>query len=410
MQRPEFARFWLAQSLAYLGDMVSYVVLPLTAVTVVEASTAQVGLLAALGPLPVLLLGSHVGAWVDRAQSEAAVMRAAAVFRALVLASVPVAAAAGVLTFAHLCLAAVLVGVASVWFNVAAQTAIPGIVERHELVAANAATRMSFSVAAVVGPSLGGLLAGTVGAADALLVDSGAFALAAVLLASVEITRRETLVQADHDGSVLAGLRAIRRDGCQVGLLVETVTAAFGFTAYFTLLLVFATRELGLSPGQLGTALGIGAIGAVAGSALVGRVSQRIGLGPTVIGGAFVYAAALLAVPFAPRHDPLAATVVIAAAEFVSASAMVISEIPAASIQQAITPAGQLGRVRGVNLAANYGARTLAGVVAGAIGTLLGTASAMPVVLTVGILGAVWLLLGPLRAFKTIGESHHLEA
>jgi predicted MFS family arabinose efflux permease len=197
-------------------------------------------------------------------------------------------------------------------------------------------------------------------------------------------------------------LRAILRDRCQVGLLVETVTGAFGSTAYFTFLLVFATRELGLSPGQLGTALGVGAIGAVAGSALAGRVSRRIGLGPAVIAGAFIYAGALLAVPLAPRHDPLAATVVIAAAEFVSAAAMVITEIPAASIQQAITPAGQLGRVRGVSLAANYGARTLAGVAAGGIGTVLGTASAMPVVLTIGILGAVWLLLGPLRTFKTI--------
>lgn len=397
----------MAQSLAYLGDMVSYVVLPLVALTTLGASTAQVGLLAALGPLPVLLLGSHVGAWVDRTRSEAAVMRAAAVFRALVLASVAAVAAAGALTFTHLCLAAVLVGIASVWFNVAAQTAIPGLVERHELVAANAATRMSFSVAAVIGPSLGGLLAGTVGAADALLVDSGAFALAAVLLAGVAVTRREAAVEAGDDGSVLAGLRAIRRDGRQLGLLVETVTAAFGFTAYFTLLLVFATRELGLSPGQLGTALGVGAIGAVGGAAVAARVSRRIGLGPTVIAGAFVYAGALLAVPLAPRHDPLAATAVIAAAAFVSAAAMVISEIPAASIQQAITPPGQLGRVRGVSLAANYGARTVAGVAAGGIGTVLGTGSAMPVVLAVALLGALWLLRGPLRAFKVIGDSQH---
>jgi predicted MFS family arabinose efflux permease len=395
----------MAQSLAYLADMVSYVVVPLVAVTALEASTAQVGLLAALGPLPVLLLGSHVGAWVDRTRSEAAVMRAAAVFRALVLASVPAVAAAGALTFAHLCLTAVLVGIASVWFNVAAQTAIPGLVERHELVAANAATRMSFSVAAVVGPSLGGLLVGTASAADALLVDSGAFALAAMLLGGVAVTRGETVVEAGDDGSVLAGLRAIRRDRRQLGLLAETVTAAFGFTAYFTLLLVFATRELGLSAGQLGTALGVGAIGAVAGSALAPRVSRRIGLGPAVIAGAFVYAGALLAVPLAPRHDPLAATVVIAAAEFVSAAAMLISEIPAASIQQAITPAGQLGRVRGVSVAANYGARTLAGVAAGGIGTVLGTGSAMPVVLAVGLLGAAWLLHGPLRAFKAIAES-----
>lgn len=407
LRDPRFRRFWLAQSLVYLGDMVSFIVLPLVALLSLDASTAQVGTLAALGPLPVLLLGTHVGAWVDRAPSLGAVMRRASVARAVALASVPAAAAAGVLTFAHLCGAAVLVGVAAVWFNVSAQTALPRLVERGRLVEANAATRMSFSLAAVVGPSVGGLLVSVIGAPEALLVDSAALALAAVLLSRVEITNIDADASApsaasSDDGSVLAGLRAMRRDRRQVAILVGSATAAFAFTAYFTLLLVYATRELGLSAAQLGTALGVGAVGAVVGSALTGRISRRFGLGPTATAGAFLYTGVLLAVPLAPRDDPVVATIVIAVVEFTSAAALLVFEISQTSIQQAITPAGQLGRIRGANLAANYGARTLAGLAAGVIGTSFGTGTAMPAVVAVGILGAIWLWLSPVRAVRNI--------
>jgi MFS family permease len=397
---PTFRRFWAAQSLAYLGDMVSFIVLPLVAVTTLRASTAQVGLLAALGPLPVLLLAAHVGAWIDRRGGEITAMRIAGLFRAAVLASVPAAAAVHALTFAHLCIAALLVGCASAFFNVAASTALPGLCAKSDLVTANSATRMSFSVAAVAGPSLGGLLVQAVGASTALLLDSAASLFAALLLTGVTLKNHQP--KPLDPGSVRDGLRYIRREPLQTGLLVETVTAALAYTAYFTLLLVFATRDLHLSPGQLGTALGIGALGAVIGSALAAPVGRRLGLGRTLVAGAIIYSGILLVVPFAPRQSPAVAMVLITAAELVSAAALMLSEIPIASLQQAITPHGRLGRVRGVTLAANYGARTVAGLLAGTLGTILRPAGAMTLVLGIGVAGGLSLIFTPLVKIKTL--------
>jgi predicted MFS family arabinose efflux permease len=360
---PTFRRFWAAQSLAYLGDMVSFIVLPLVAVTTLRASTAQVGLLAAL-------------------------------------ASVPAAAAVHALTFAHLCVAALLVGSASAFFNVAASTVLPGLCATSELVTANSATRMSFSVAAVAGPSIGGLLVQAVGASTALLLDSAAFLLASLLLAGVTLTdhRSKTL----NTASVRDGLRYIRREPSQTGLLVETVTAAMAYTGYFTLLLVFAIRDLHLTAGQLGSALGIGALGAVIGSAVAAPLGRRLGLGRLLVAGAIVYSGILLVVPFAPRNNPGVAMVLIGVAELVSAAALMLAEIPVASIQQAITPHGQLGRVRGVTLAANYGARTVAGLLAGTLGTVLRPAGAMTLVLGIGVAGGFYLIFTPLFRIKNL--------
>jgi predicted MFS family arabinose efflux permease len=218
------------------------------------------------------------------------------------------------------------------------KTKSPALVDRDQLVPANTATRMSFSVAAVTGSSLGGLLASALGAANALRFDSATFALAAVLLVGVSVARPRP--NAHDDGPVRADC-AIQRDRRQFGLVVETVTGAFSFTPDFPLLMVFAIRDLELTPGQLGTALGVGAIGAIAGSTLSRHVNRRIGLGPAVIAGAALYSGALLAVPL---------------------------------------------------------------VAAGAIGTLLSTRSTMVAVLMVGILGAAWLLFSPLRTFHTIED------
>lgn len=396
----------MAQSLAYLGDMVSWIALPLVAVTTLDASVAQVGVLAALAPLPMLLFGSHVGAYVDRRQSDFPIMRIAAFARAAVLASVPAAAFRDALTFSHLALVAVVMGTASVFFNVAASTALPGMCARQELVAANSATRMSFSAAAVAGPSLGGLLTQVASAPAALLFDSLAFVVVALILGRVRPSHPTTGEATPHedDGSLRSALRIIRSNRTQLGLALESVSGVFGFTAYFTILVVFAIENLHLTPGQLGAALGIGAAGALAGSALASPLARAIGLGPTLVVGAIAYPGVLLVVPFAPTDDPSAALAILATAEFLSAVGLMLAEIPAASIQQTITPRAQLGRIRGINLAANYGARTVAALTAGFLAHSLGNQLTMSGFLVLSTLGCILIAATPVRRIITLDQ------
>ncbi|HKG09139.1 MAG TPA: hypothetical protein VKB07_01105, partial [Gaiellaceae bacterium] len=58
-----FRRFFAAHSISLVGDQVALIALPLTAVLVLDASAAEMGLLTAAGLFPYLLFSLHAGAW-----------------------------------------------------------------------------------------------------------------------------------------------------------------------------------------------------------------------------------------------------------------------------------------------------------------------------------------------------------
>ncbi len=68
----EFRRFWIGQSVSMLGDQVTIIALPLTAVLVLDATPAEMGYLTAAALVPNLIFSLHAGAWVDRRGEPAA--------------------------------------------------------------------------------------------------------------------------------------------------------------------------------------------------------------------------------------------------------------------------------------------------------------------------------------------------
>ena len=92
----DFATYWAGQGISQLGDRVSELALPLTAVAVVGATATQVGLLTAAIWLPNLL-ALVLGTWVDRQRRTRRVLIAADLLRAAVVLTVPLAHAFGVL-------------------------------------------------------------------------------------------------------------------------------------------------------------------------------------------------------------------------------------------------------------------------------------------------------------------------
>ncbi|MDP4506655.1 MFS transporter [Nonomuraea sp. G32] len=104
-----FRNLFVAGAVSQLGSQISYVALPLLAVTTLGAGAGEVGVLSALGTLTVLLLGLPAGAWVDRVRRRP-VMIATDLLRAGALLSVPVAWWGGWLSMGQLYAVAVLVG------------------------------------------------------------------------------------------------------------------------------------------------------------------------------------------------------------------------------------------------------------------------------------------------------------
>jgi MFS family permease len=153
----DFLKLWAAQTVSLFGTQVTALALPLTAVLVLHVSAAQMGLLTALSTLPFLLIGLFAGAWVDRMRRRP-ILIAADLGRALLFASIPLAAALDRLSIEQLYAVALLTGMLTVFFDVAYQSYLPSLVDRSDLVDGNSKLEISNSVARVSGPGIGGAL------------------------------------------------------------------------------------------------------------------------------------------------------------------------------------------------------------------------------------------------------------
>ncbi len=113
----DFLRFWAAASVSLVGDAVTRLALPLVAITILDASPLEVGILGAAQLGPFLLIGLPAGAIIDRIERVLRLMVFADVARAAFILSVPLAYAAGALSLGQLYAVAFATGVFTVFFD-----------------------------------------------------------------------------------------------------------------------------------------------------------------------------------------------------------------------------------------------------------------------------------------------------
>src|SRR5690349_13702716 len=112
----DFQRLWFAYAVSALGSGIGYGALPLIAVLVLDVSTLQVSMLAAISALAAAALALPLGDVIERRRKRP-VMIAADVIRFGALASVPIAAAVGVLSYPQLCVVGVVQSAALIAFT-----------------------------------------------------------------------------------------------------------------------------------------------------------------------------------------------------------------------------------------------------------------------------------------------------
>ncbi|MEU7114587.1 MFS transporter [Streptomyces sp. NPDC046182] len=402
LQQVTFRRFWTAQTISYLGDQVSTIALPLTAVLALNASAAEMGFLGALASLPNLLFALHVGGFVDRHGHLRRTMVWCDLGRAAVLVTVPIAYALDALTLSHLWVVAFATGTLAMLFNVSSNSMFAAVVKREDYVQGTSLTRGSFSFSWVAGPGLGGMLVQVLSAPLALVADVLSFLGSAFLLKTVDA--EEPPPQKERSGShIKDGLRFVNRTPVLRAKFIGGGLLNFFYTVYFTLFLLFIARELKLTPGMIGVALGLGAVGALLGSFVTGRVTRRVGIGPTFLLGSLLFPGALALVPFATDHTWVAFGLVVAA-ELVSGMGLMLCDIAGSSIQQALTPDRFRSRVQGAYLGLINGVRTVGALVAGGLGTLIGLRPALWFAVIGGVLSCLPLLLAPVFRMRELPE------
>ncbi len=393
-----FALLWGGQAISELGSHITGQALPLTANLLLGATTAQMGLLAALSMLPVLLLGLFAGVWIDRLRRRP-ILIIADLARAILLLSIPVAALAGWLRIEQLYTVAILVGVLTLFFGVANQSFLPLLVARERIVEANSKLSASSSLAEIGGPTLAGILVQVMTAPLAILLDAFSFLVSAFSVGLIRVCEPQPALSKERHHllqDIRAGLRTIVGNPVLRAIMLCSSTRNFCGGAFAALYLLYVIRELGMGPLFYGLFVGAGGAGAFLGALLANRLAQRFGSGRVLIGAALLGGLMMPLTPLAGGSKVLI-VILLACGQLVGDCAYMIYEIHALSLRQMLVPEHLLGR-------ANASMHVLVeGMVP--LGTLLAgfTAEAIGIRMTLLIaaclcclLAPMWLLFSPL--------------
>ncbi|MEZ3180307.1 MFS transporter [Streptomyces pimonensis] len=392
----DFRRLWVGQSVSQLGEHVSLVVLPLTAVLTLHVDAGRLGVLRAVGQAPILLLSLFVGAWVDRWRTRT-VMAQADAGRAVVLGAVVAAGLLGVLGLPSLLVAAFAVGALSVFFDVAYQTSLVRLVRRDQLQPGNSALEGSRSAAQIGGPALGGALVSLLSAPVALA--SGALFFVLSFLSIRRIRRESTSGRVERPAGVRRriqeGLRFVAGDPVLRAVGLASAAFQFSFAAMMTVYLLFLPRELHLSGTAVGLALAATGPGALLGALLAARLPGRFGYGTVLVSAAVLGDGVLLCVPV--LHGPAAVTVpVLVAVNLVFGAFGQLVNVTVMAVRQAVTPDGMQGRVAATITFAGMGLTPLGSLLGGLLAEQWGLRTGLLVTAAGLLLSPVLMALSPL--------------
>ncbi len=400
LSQPDFVIFWIGQSVSLVGSQITLLALPLTAVMVLGAGPAQMGILGALGTLPWLILGLPAGVWVDR-RSRRPIMIASDLGRFLVLLTVPLSAVTGLLTIELLYAVTLVTGILSILFSVAYSAYLPELVDKDRLVEANSKLELSRSAAELVGPGAVGILVQLVAIPITVLADALSFVVSALSITAIKTQEPAPRQQRRPDlrREMKEGLEAVLRHP----LLRPMVTAMASMNVFVYMGLaaytVFAVRELGLNAWHIGLVYSLGSLGFFVGASLAPGASARFGLGRAVLGGALLAGLSEALIPMAGGPTWVIVAILVAA-QGLNAAGVVVGNVTLVSLRQTVTPLRLQGRVAGTSRVLSWGARVVGSLIGGMLAESIGLRSTLVVAALGQILAVGLLFFSPIRELK----------
>lgn len=401
---PAFAKLWTGQMVSALGTSVSLVALPLLAIILLDASAAQVGLLAtlALAVNPVVLF---VGALVDRGDSKR-IMVASDLLRALLTIGIVLLATRGMLQMWHLYVLSVLLGILTLYFTVAYQAFMPDALSTSLRGPANAAIHTTNNAAMLVGPALGGWLVRSFGAPLALIADAASFVVSG---ASIFIIKRQPKPKSKRRlGSIWQdikqGFRYVRRKRLLWHTLGFLAYSNMFMTGVGALSLVFLVQTVDLDETTAGVLIGAEYAGGLLGGWLVMkfiRGTGQYGIGKLFVAAGIIGPWAMAMVPLTTRGPGILWFVAGMVIPGITASMFLVIggtyRMHTVQLDEQTHP--QLGNLQGRVTATirtfSYGAMPLGALVATLLASAYDTRKAMWILVACLALSPLWLLGTP---------------
>jgi MFS family permease len=211
--------------------------------------------------------------------------------RALAMGSVPLAWSLGTLTLTQLVVVALVYGAAISFSNIAQVAALPRLVAKEQLSAAQAYNTSSLGVAALIGPGVGGVIIGlgrstAEGAAIAFLVDAVTNLIDLGLIAMIQRPFQTARPAGDRRlrDEIVVGLRYLWADRPIRLLAIVNMVHRVCLGGVVVLPVVVLGRDvLGADPAALGLIVGAAGAGGLLGSVVTPRLQQRLRVGVLMV-------------------------------------------------------------------------------------------------------------------------------
>jgi predicted MFS family arabinose efflux permease len=360
----DFWFYFSGQLISQVGSSFTFFALPLLVFKLTHSAT-NLAITTAAGLLPYLLFGLVLGALVDRVDRKR-MMLLTDVGRAFVIVVLPVLALSGALQVQAIYAVAFVQSTLGILFNCGEFTAIPSLVGRDDLVAANGRIMATNSAGQILGPILAGVLVTVMSPADLLFFDAASFLASAASLAVI----RRSFNAAEPPASAGGGVTGLLKD-VRSGLLyvwsspvlrsISLMMALINFVASTenSQLVLFAERVLGATDSQVALLFAAGAAGVVIVSMAAAPIRRRLSFAVTALGALVVSGLCVTAMALVGSYP--AALILWAA----SSGFGLLLNINTSSLRQAIVPSHLYGRVVSVAMVLAWSAIPL-GALAGA--------------------------------------------
>jgi MFS family permease len=395
-QDRSFVLMFASRSVSVAGTAITTVALPLIAYQL-TGSALQTSLVSAINVVPYLIFGLVSGAIADRADRRK-MMVIADLACMLCLASIPIAAAMNLISLVQLYIVQFLVATGFVWFDGANFGALPNLVGRSRLVEANSLLFSTTHAARIIAPSVGGVLAAWLGAANTISFNVISFLLSAVALSLIPRAFNSARNQhSTHSTPLLAdireGVQFIRQHRFVRTLTLLGIGLSVSGGAIDGLTIVHAVEVLGLPEHdpRIGWIFTAGAIGSLMASLMLPRIARRFGVGKVTLISLFCVAVSQIGVAYLTLF-PFALIIRVVWSWF-----QYLVVVNGISLRQMVTPMALQGRVNAVARMVAWGGSPFGAAIGGIIAENFGVQNSIAVMVLAVCISAVAGLFSDLR-------------
>ncbi|WP_307858159.1 MFS transporter [Cellulomonas fulva] len=398
----DFRWLWAGDAMGQLGAQLTGLALPVYAVQHLRATEWQMGVLNAAETAAFLVIGLPAGAWVDRMRKRR-ILVVADLVRAAVLAVVVAAAATDHASIPLLVVAATVISVANVFFDVSHQSYVPGLVGLEHVVEGNSKLQATQSVALVAAPAIGGALLRVIAAPALIAVTVVTYLLSAFGVG--RIRHREEPPSPDSRRplrtEIAEGLRFVVHQPLLRRIVATTSISNFAGSISGAVLVIYALRTLGLDTAAYGTVVSASAVGGLAGAFTADRLSRWVGEARVI---PIATIACIPAAVLLPLATSLAVTpqVVLVVSGVVLNFAVIVYNVAQVSFRQRLCPPALLGRMNASVRFIVWGVMPLGGLLGGWLGHQIGVAATLWVAAAVTALAALPVVLSPMLGMRDL--------